>query len=117
MRATPWSPRSAGLPPPTTPTPRTYDTANIIVAWLDLPADTGEDRRGWRSAPTGAALPERFILTAYAGDADPIEAIGAPIANPLYVGPDPNAPPEDRIAPQDGKLIIPDPLKWMFDFD
>jgi hypothetical protein len=99
------------------PTDRTYDTANVIVAWLDFPADTGEDRTGWRSAPTAAALPERFILTAYASGADPIEAIGAPIASPLYVGPDPNAPPEDRITPQDGKLMIPDPLRWMFDFD
>ncbi len=99
------------------PKDRTYDTADVSVAWLELPPNTGEDRAGWRSAPTAAVLPERFVLVAYAGSGDPITVIGAPIASPLYVGPDPNAPPADRIRPEDGKLVIPDPLKWMFDFD
>ena len=99
------------------PAGRTFDTANVVVAWLELPNMTGEERTGWRRAPIAAAMPERFVLICQIGGQDQVEAIGAPVADPLYVGPDPMAPPEDRITPQDGKLNIPDPLKWMFDFD
>lgn len=102
----------ADAPPPG----RTHDTANVIVAWLELPADSGEDRAGWRRAPTAAALPERFVLTCHAG-LEKITQLGAPLTDPLYVGPDPLAPEADQIRPVDGKLNIPDPLKWMFDFD
>jgi hypothetical protein len=96
---------------------RTHATTSVIVAWLELPAETGEERVGWRRAPTAAALPERFVLTCHAGGQDQIQVIGKPVAQPLYVGPDPLAPKEDQITPQDGKLNIPEPLKWMFDFD
>jgi hypothetical protein len=100
------------------PTPkRTHDTTSIVVAWLELPAATGEERVGWRRAPAAAALPERFVLICHANGADDIQVIGASVADPLYVGPDPLAPKADQITPQDGKLNIPDPLKWMFDFD
>ena len=96
---------------------RTHDTTSVVVAWLELPAETGEQRVGWRRAPTAAALPERFVLICHAGGQDPIQVVGAPVADPLYVGPDPLAPIADQITPQGGKLNIPDPLKWMFDFD
>jgi hypothetical protein len=103
----------ADPPPPN----RTRQTTNVTVAWLQLPVETGEDRRGWRRAPMAAALPERFALIAFSSGAKPVEAIGARILEPLYVGPDPAAPEDERIVPKDGKLKIPEPLKWMFDFD
>jgi hypothetical protein len=112
--ATTFVPFNLADPPPPG---RTRETTNVSVTWLDLPAVAGEERRGWRRAPVAAALPERFVLIGFSGGAPPVQAIGAPIAEPLYVGPDPAAPEEERIVPKDGKLQIPDPLKWLFDFD
>jgi hypothetical protein len=88
-------------------------SAVVEVAWLQLPAATGEDRLGWRSAPTARALPEQFVLTLFPTGGQPFEAIGKPVAEPLYVGPDPLG---DPIVPLNGKLTIPQQLAWMFDF-
>jgi hypothetical protein len=99
------------------PPGRMHETTNVIVAWLDLPAMEGEDRPGWRRAPMGAALPERFVVLGFTGETVSMQAMGAPIAEPLYVGPDPAAPEGERIVPKDGKLEIPELLKWLFDFD
>ena len=104
----------ADAPPPD----RTRDTTNVTVAWLELPAETGEDRVGWRRAPTAAALPERFVLICLRRRRGPDRGDRRPDRRARSTSvPIPLAPEEDRIAPEDGKLKIPDPLKWMFDFD
>jgi hypothetical protein len=96
------------------PPDRTHDTADVTVAWLQLPTETGEERLGWRGAPTARALPERFVLMLYpAGGGTPVPAPCSPIVEPIYVGPDPSA---DPITPDNGGLQIPDELAWMFDF-
>jgi hypothetical protein len=89
-------------------------TTNVIVGWLQLPPDSGEERLGWRAAPTARALPERFVLTLFPAGGVAFDVLGPPIVEPLYVGPDPAG---EQIVPIDGGLQIPDPLKWMFDFD
>ena len=95
----------------------THDGTNVTVSWLELPDIQGEPHSGWRRAPLAALLPERFVVVLYAGGTSR-SVLGGPIAEPLYVGPDPAAPEGERITVEDdGKLSIPDPLIWMFDFD
>ncbi|ODR25780.1 hypothetical protein [Mycolicibacterium porcinum] len=100
-------------PPP--PGVKRADT-NLTVAWLDLPDTVGEPHIGWRRAPLAAMMPERFAVVLYSGGSSRVVS-GKPVAEPLYVGPDPAAPDSDRITPLDpGKLKIPDQLKWVFEF-
>jgi hypothetical protein len=106
-------PFNLGDPPPGL---RTVAETGVKVAWLELPATMGEERVGWRRAPTAHALPERLVLLLESGDADLPPVLGNPIIEPLYTGPDPMAPDEERIIPENGKLKIPPQLQWMFDF-
>jgi hypothetical protein len=108
------APFNLGDPPPQN---RTHGTATVVVAWLELPDENGEERLGWRRAPMAAALPERFVVLAYSGSGVPLTVVGNPVAEPLYLGPDPAAPPDEQILPVDGKLTIPPSLEWMFSFD
>lgn len=90
---------------------------NVTVSWLELPDTKGEPYSGWRRAPLAALLPERFVVTLYAGSTSR-SVLSRPVAEPLYVGPDPAAPDAEQIkVADDGKLSIPDPLKWLFEFD
>ena len=107
------APFNLGDPPPGL---RTYAETGVTVTWLELPATAGEERVGWRRAPTAHALPERFVLLLESGAGDLPPVLGNPITEPLCTGPDPAAPEADRIVPENGKLRIPAPLQWMFDF-
>lgn len=100
------------------PTDRTRASALVRVSWLKLPPDPGEERLGWRRAPVAAAMPEQFVVLAYVdAEGPPTTVVARPVRDPLYVGPDPAAPPGERIEPHDGVLDIPDQLAWLFDFD
>jgi hypothetical protein len=96
------------------PPGKTRQTTNVVLAWLLLPDVSGEERLGWRAAPTARALPERFVLTLFPTGGPPFDVLGGPIAEPLYLGPDPAG---DPIVPVDGRLQIPESLRWMFEFD
>ena len=69
------------------------------------------------SAPDATVLPDRFVFIGYAGNAVPVIRVGNPIASPLVVGPDPSATGSDQLQPSDGDLKIPEPMRWMVDFD
>lgn len=93
-------------------------TALKVVAIRLTPLDAMPARRSsWSAAPRIELLPERFVLSAYIGDAVALEQISGPIATPLAAGPDPNAPPADQLQPDGDTLKIPEPIRWMFDFD
>ncbi|MEU4446935.1 hypothetical protein AB0K14_19460 [Actinosynnema sp. NPDC050801] len=70
----------------------------------------------WSQAPRVELLPDRFVLLAEHG-ADHVELLGEPIPATVLVGPDPFAAPADALRQEDGDLVAPDELRWMFDFD
>jgi hypothetical protein len=100
--------------------PRTHEETQVKVAVLQLtPAAALETRRtSWSSAPKVDLLPDCFVLIGVdrAGNVKTWPA-GRPIARPLYAGPDPSAPADEQLKPDDDDLKIPDELQWMFDFD
>jgi hypothetical protein len=62
-------------------------------------------------------LPDRFVITGTFGDRTFPDVVGEPIPDDLALAPDPAlAEPWVERDPK-GKLIVADPLKWMFDFD
>lgn len=92
---------------------------NVAVETLLLPkTDTMATRaHSWSRAPQVYVLPERFVLLAYVGDDVVINELGAPVPNPLVVGPNPNAPKPEQDAPEDAfdAVLIPE-IRWMTDF-
>ena len=74
--------------------------------------------------PRAELLPDRFVVLAYttnAADGNLREvgrAVGAAIPDDLVVGPDPSL--QDSWLTRDpatGRIVVPDALKWMVDFD
>jgi hypothetical protein len=97
----------------------TRDTATVNVAVLQLASleHVQTRRSAWSSAPKVTLLPDRFVLIGYRAPGPPLVALSERVQGPLFVGPDPNAPANDRLEIQGDELNIPDSLKWMFDFD
>lgn len=96
--------------------PTTRETAAVSVVFLVFPADVETKLESWSRAPHAVALPDRFVLIGRAG-AETVEVVGRPVASPLVVGPDPSAPPENQIRPDDGGIAFPEELRWLVDFD
>ncbi|MGB7537144.1 MAG: hypothetical protein WBM17_01275 [Anaerolineales bacterium] len=98
---------------------KTYITTRVAVAVLQLaPAESLPTRRSsWSSAPRTALLPDRFVLVGFRNQVQTLLGIGRTVSTPLIAGPDPNAPPDQQLRPQDDTLQIPDDLAWMFDFE
>ena len=77
-----------------------------------------------RDVSAEAAHENRFLILvrdfgpATADAVAHLRALRPEHVTPLYVGPDPAAPDAEQIKVEDdGKLSIPDPLKWLFEFD
>jgi hypothetical protein len=100
---------------PTPPLERD-DVGVVAVEFLIFPADVETKLDSWSKAPHAVALPDRFVLSARAGNEN-VEALGKPVRSPLIVGPDPSAPPEDQIQPDNGGIAFPEELRWLVDFD
>ena len=106
-----------------TPTPpATRANVAVTVAILVFPPDPPTKQTPWSQAPRVTIFPDRFLAIGYTGGQAVAQALGAPVTLPLYVGPDPgadaNADPTSVIHPDtNGELFVPDPLKWMVDFD
>jgi hypothetical protein len=96
--------------------PLDRDDVAVTVAFLVFPADVETKLDSWSRAPRAVALPDRFVLIGRAGG-ETVEVVGAPVRSPLIVGPDPSAPPEQQIRPDDGGIAVPDELRWLVDFD
>ena len=119
--------------------PQPWDTAPPVqLAFLSFPpaADTVTRQSAWARASRVSTLPERLVLMGFNADrAVAIEPVlGAPIPNPLIVGPDPDmdvqaelraihGPSFDDLEDDDKAELYVDYLagrsetKWLFDFD
>jgi hypothetical protein len=96
--------------------PATKQTVSLSTAFVVFPPDPPPKQFSWSEAPQISQLPERFVVLGYRGGAQVVEAVGEPVASPLYVGPDPSADPNDSIHPDGPNLVVPDELKWLVDF-
>ncbi|MCW5557782.1 MAG: hypothetical protein KIT22_08120, partial [Verrucomicrobiae bacterium] len=95
------------------------DAVNLSVAFLHFPA-VETKQSAWSQAPKAILLPDRFVFIGYETDNDPTPTvvIGGPVPSPLITGPDPAASEDDQLQHDDeGRLKMPDELKWMSDFD
>jgi hypothetical protein len=74
------------------------------------------------SGSQAAGLPDNFLVVAYFLDpttrvqSEVARAVGAPIPPDLPLGPDPNQASLSR-DPASGRLVVPDSLRWLVDFD
>jgi hypothetical protein len=89
----------------------------LSTSFVVFPADPPPKRASWSQAPQVKQLPERFVVLGYSGGVQVLEEIGEPVATPLHVGPDPSVDPEHSIHPDGEKLVVPDELAWMVDFE
>ncbi|MEO8827575.1 hypothetical protein [Lapillicoccus sp.] len=97
--------------------PATKAGAATSVAFVVFPADPPRKPSSWTQAPQVTDFPERFVVLGYQGGTQVLEAIGAPVTTPLYVGPDPSADPSDSIHPDGDSLSVPLQLLWLVDFE
>jgi hypothetical protein len=95
------------------------EITKVTVAFLDLPPDDQFEtqQRPWGKAALTRILPERLVLLGYIGNTKTLDVLGAPIPSDLTIGPDPDADEADQIHIEDGDLIVPEPLRWMVDFE
>jgi hypothetical protein len=97
----------------------TKDDVNLTVAFVLFPV-VATRQAAWSQAPKATILPDRFVFIGYerAGDPNPLVAVGSPVPSPVLTGPDPAAAEADQLRHDaDGKLIVPDELTWLTDFD
>lgn len=94
-------------------------TADVTVAFCVLPevdpADVGVS--SWTRAARADVLPDRIVLLGFQGARQVVHVVGEPVPPSLVVGPDPAAGPGDQFRIEDGKLVVPDELRWMVDFE
>lgn len=101
------------------PIPATDPPATIRVEFLDLPdqATIDSQQLPWMHAARTAVLPERLVVLGFDGGEQTLLHVGRPIPSELSIGPDPAAPQDDQLRLEDGELVVPEPMRWMTDFD
>ncbi|MFL5897129.1 MAG: hypothetical protein ACJ76D_01490 [Solirubrobacterales bacterium] len=96
---------------------RKHDVA-LSTAFVAFGPDPPPKQSSWSQAPQIKQFPERFVVIGYRDGKQVLEAISEhPVATPLYVGPDPAAEPKDSIHPDGEKLVTPEELRWLVDFE
>ena len=97
----------------------TTEITKLTVAFLDLPPDENvqTQQRPWGRPALTRILPERLVLLGYNGDVKTLDVLGAAIPSNLIIGPDPDADEADQIHIENGELVVPEPLRWMVDFE
>jgi hypothetical protein len=95
------------------------DEVSVSVAFVVFPRaeDVPTKRTGWSRAPLATLLPDRFVFIGRTAGFDPLVVMGAPVPSPLTTGPDPYAPPAEQLRPDGDGLFVPEPMRWMVDFD
>ncbi len=93
----------------------TLPVSSVFVVLTPVAA-AAVKRQAWTRAPEAALLPDRFVLIGESG-AEHIELLGGVITQPLAVGPDPLAPQPEQFSSVDGDLSVPEPMRWMTDFE
>ena len=101
------------------PAAGTRQAADVLVAFLDLPAPAAGDTRPatWTAPARARLLPDRFTLLGYSGGQLVLDVTGNPVPADLPVGPDPSAPDAGQISTGPGGLHVPGPLSWLVDLD
>lgn len=102
--------------PPGAGVDRAVVPVSTVFVALTPVASAATKRQAWTRAPQAALLPERFVLIADSGP-EHLEVLGGLVTQPLAVGPDPLAEKSEQFQEAGGDLIMPDPLRWMSDFD
>ncbi len=99
--------------------PHTREDTVVDVGFIDFPPPATVDTKlnAWTQAPRVVTMPDRLVLIAYTGTTVAIEQIGGPIPSPLIVGPDPSLPEDEQLRFENGELVVPDDIQWMFDFE
>ena len=97
----------------------TTEVTKVTVAYLDLPPDTNfqTQQRPWGRPALTRILPERLVLLGYNGGVKTLDVLGGTIPPDLIIGPDPDADEADQIHIEDGELVVPEPLRWLVDFE
>jgi hypothetical protein len=93
--------------------------AAVIVAFCGLAseADLATRAASWTTPARSHLLPERFVATGFLGASVAFQALGKPVPPDLMVGPDPSAAPDEQLRIKDGRLELPEELRWLVDFD
>ncbi len=95
----------------------TKDDVNVTVAIAVFPT-VETKQQAWSAAPRIDILPERFVFIGYEGKKATVVKVGNQIPSPLIAGPDPTAPESEQLKHDaQGKVSIPEEMKWMTDFD
>ena len=84
-----------------------------------IPAPShGTKPSSYARAAEAAAMPDRWLVTAYTGDIAVHSQESTPIRKPLYVGPalGPNGQPPNVVADPSGLKLDPE-MRWLVDFD
>ena len=97
----------------------TTEVTKVTVAFLDLPPDENfqTQQRPWGRPALTRILPERLVLLGYNNGVKTLDVLGSAIPSDLTIGPDPDAAEADQIHIEDGELVVPEPLRWMVDFE
>lgn len=77
--------------------------------------DVDRKEEAWTRPPRAHAMPDRWVVMGYRGNARVLSAVGRPIPKTLAAGPDPGAPPPAET--KDDTLGVDDGMRWMVDFD
>jgi hypothetical protein len=100
------------------PRPKKKHEVALATAFVVFGPDPPPKPSSWSQAPQIKQFPERFVAIGYRDGKQVLEEITKhPVATPLYVGPDPAADPKDSIHPDGEKLVTPDELLWLVDFE
>lgn len=93
--------------------------ASVLAVAIAFPAVAGARAQSWSSPPVVRLLPERLLCVVETAGGR-VEQLGAEIATPLQVGPDPSASeanPDLRPIPETGELEVSEALRWTVDFE
>ncbi len=81
------------------------------------PAASERAAAGRFVAANASVLPERITAIGYANGVEAFRVVGAPVPPSLALGPDSDTPESEQFRIENGELVVPDPLRWMVDFD
>lgn len=105
--------RLEALPPNVSRTTVPLELRFIVLKPVE---EAAVKRQSWTRPPTARLLPERFVLLGQSGE-ERVHELGELVTQPLAVGPDPLAEGDAQFGRENGELSVPEPLRWMTDFD
>jgi hypothetical protein len=108
------SPRAAWIANATRPASLDVPSASALVF---PPVDPQALKpSSWSRAPRAQVMPDCFVVMGYRGGRQIFRQAGAPVPNPLILGPDP-LKAEAEYAQENGELKTGPDFAWIFDFN